>query len=83
MSVVRTKVIHMGILQFERDWTGPRKEDAIRAEFGVGLTRYYQMLDAAIREPDAVRDEPMLVRRLVAGRDARTSAREGRRFSLN
>ncbi|MEO5535677.1 MAG: DUF3263 domain-containing protein [Pseudolysinimonas sp.] len=65
------------LLDFERAWadrTGNR-EAAIRAEFGVSSARYYQMLYALIDSPLAVRDDPILVRRLQRLRDARRRAR--------
>jgi hypothetical protein len=70
------------ILDFERRWwrhSGP-KEEAIRAEFGLSSARYYQLLNAVIDSPIAVRYDPMLVRRLQRARDARTRARAQRAF---
>jgi hypothetical protein len=54
------------ILEFERQWwrnTGA-KEEAIRAEFSLSAARYYQLLNAVIDLPDAVRADPMLINRL-------------------
>ena len=70
------------ILAFERQWWrhAGAKEDAIRAEFGLSPARYYQLLNAVIDLPAAVRHDPMLVRRLLRARDARTSARAAREF---
>lgn len=65
------------ILDFERDWThrdGP-KEDAVREEFGLSTTRYYQVLNSMIDSPAALSYDPMLVRRLQRVRDARMGAR--------
>ena len=61
------------ILAFERDWSaaaGP-KEDSIRTQFGVSVTRYYQLLNAVIDLPAAVRHDPMLVGRLLRARHDR------------
>lgn len=71
-----------GILDFERQWWRHvgAKEDAIRAEFGLTAARYYQLLNAVIDSPAAVRHDPMLVRRLLRARDARTEARAARTF---
>ncbi len=70
------------ILAFERQWWrhAGAKEDAIRSEFGLPAARYYQLLNAVIDSPDAVRHDPMLVKRLIRARDARTDARAARTF---
>jgi hypothetical protein len=70
------------ILEFERQWWrhAGAKEEAIRAEFGLSGARYYQLLNAVIDLPDAVRSDPMLVKRLLRARDARTQARAARAF---
>jgi hypothetical protein len=71
------------VLRFERHWwryTGA-KEEAIRAEFGLSATRYYQLLNALIDSPDALVADPMLVRRLrrlrAQRRQTRAAARGG------
>lgn len=71
------------ILDFERQWWrhAGAKEEAIRAEFSLSAARYYQLLNAVIDSPDAVRYDPMLVGRLQRARDARTSARAARAFT--
>lgn len=65
------------ILGFEHEWWrhGGAKDEAIRREFGVTAARYYQLLNALIDSPAAVAHDPMLVRRLLRVRDARTSDR--------
>lgn len=70
------------ILDFEKQWWRHvgAKEDAIRAEFALTAARYYQLLNAVIDDPAAVRHDPMLVRRLLRARDARTQARAARVF---
>src|SRR4051812_10767695 len=70
----------IAILDFERDWWrhAGAKEEAIRSQFGLSAARYYQLLNTVIDSPDAVRHDPMLVRRLQRARDARTSARAHR-----
>jgi hypothetical protein len=70
------------ILEFERTWWRHvgAKEDAIRAEFALSAARYYQLLNAVIDLPAAVRHDPMLVRRLIRARDARVRARVSRVF---
>jgi hypothetical protein len=68
------------ILEFERQWWrhAGAKEEAIRAEFALSAARYYQLLNAVIDSPAAVRHDPMLVKRLQRARDARTQARARR-----
>jgi hypothetical protein len=70
------------ILTFERQWWRHvgAKEEAIRSQFGLTAARYYQLLNAVIDSPAAVQHDPMLVRRLLRARDARTSARSARAF---
>lgn len=72
----------LAILAFERQWWrhAGAKEEAIRAEFGLSAARYYQLLNAVIDSPAALREDPMLVKRLQRARDARTRARAARAF---
>jgi hypothetical protein len=69
------------ILDFERAWwtePGP-KEAAIRQRFELSPTRYYQVLNDLLDEPDALAYDPLVVRRLRRLRDRRRRARyEGR-----
>jgi hypothetical protein len=71
-----------GILAFEHRWWAHAgaKDEAIRAEFGLTPARYYQLLNAVIDSPAAVRHDPMLVHRLQRVRDARMSRRTMRRL---
>lgn len=71
------------ILAFERDWAhGPAaKEAAIRERFGISAARYYQVLNALIDSPEAVRQDPSLVKRLHRMRQERASLRTARRFA--
>lgn len=71
------------ILDFERQWWrhAGAKEEAIRSQFSLSAARYYQLLNAVIDTPDAVRYDPMLVKRLQRARDARTQARAARSFT--
>ncbi|MGL4340172.1 MAG: DUF3263 domain-containing protein [Rhodoglobus sp.] len=70
------------ILDFERDWWGHAgpKEEAIRLQFSFSTARYYQLLNTVIDLPEAVRHDPMLVKRLQRARAARTAARAARVF---
>ena len=69
------------ILDFERSWwTQPgSKRDAIRRSLSLSATRYYELLAGLVDDDEAVRYEPLVVRRLRRLRDMRRRARfEGR-----
>ena len=70
------------ILEMERrEWRSPgAKELAVRTELGLSSARYYQVLNALLDSPEALRADPMLVKRLRRIRDARVQARRIRRF---
>ena len=72
------------ILEFERQWWkyAGAKEQAIRELFDMGATRYYQILNALIDNPDALAFDPMLVKRLRRMRAARQRARSARRLGI-
>jgi GrpB-like predicted nucleotidyltransferase (UPF0157 family) len=72
------------ILDFERQWWKHAgvKEEAIRETFGLSAARYYQVLGMLIDLPDALRHDPMLVKRLQRMRDARAEARRRRSLDL-
>lgn len=65
------------ILDFERAWWKEpgRKERAIRERFNLSAARYYQLLNRLIDSPDALRHDPMLIRRLRRLRTARRRQR--------
>ncbi|MCK9895724.1 DUF3263 domain-containing protein [Frankia sp. AgB32] len=69
------------VLAFEQGWWRHpgAKEEAIRAEFSLSSTRYYQILNRLIDSEAAMIADPMLVRRLRRLRDQRRAARSGRR----
>jgi len=71
------------ILDFEREWWhhAGAKEAAIRSQFSLSAARYYQLLNAVIDLPAALRHDAMLVKRLLRARDARTQARSARAFT--
>ncbi len=72
------------ILEFERQWWryAGAKEQAIRELFDCSTTRYYQMLNTLIDDPDALRADPMLVKRLRRMRASRQRARAARRLGI-
>lgn len=65
------------ILAFEQRWWrhAGAKEQAIRDNFGLSATRYYQMLNALLDKPAALAAEPMLVGRLRRLRATRSRSR--------
>jgi len=71
------------ILGFERQWWkyAGAKEQAIRDQFGVSATRYYQMLNALLDNPAALAHDAVLVKRLRRLRATRARARTGGRTS--
>ncbi len=70
------------ILAFERQWwqVAGAKDQAVRDEFGLSSTRYYQLLNALIDQPAALIADPMLVKRLQRLRSSRERARSARRL---
>src|ERR1043165_569005 len=73
----------MQVLAFERQWWkhAGSKEQAIRDQFGVSATRYYQMLNALLDNPAARAHAAALVKRLRRLRATRARARTGGRTS--
>jgi hypothetical protein len=67
----------MRLLAFERGtWrTAGAKEQAIVEVLGISATRYYQLLNELIDSPDALKFDPVLVKRLRAQRTRRQRMR--------
>ena len=72
------------ILEFERQWWkyAGAKETAVREQFDMSATRYYQVLNALIDRPEALEVDPLLVRRLRRLRAARQRQRSARRLGF-
>jgi hypothetical protein len=72
------------ILAFERQWWkyAGAKEQAIRENFDMSATRYYQVLNTLIDTPEAMAHDPMLVKRLRRMRSTRQRARSARRLGV-
>lgn len=72
------------ILEFERYWWkyAGAKERAIREQFEVSATRYYQLLNEIIDMPDALTYDPILVKRLQRLRAFRQRQRMARRLGI-
>ncbi|MFZ2504426.1 MAG: DUF3263 domain-containing protein [Nocardioides sp.] len=72
------------ILEFERQWWkyAGAKETAVRQEFDMSATRYYQVLNALIDRPEALVADPLLVRRLRRLRATRQRQRSARRLGF-
>ena len=73
----------IAVLEFERRlWRHPgAKEEAIREVFDLSAARYYQLLNTVIDSPEAVRHDPMLIKRLQRARAARVNTRASRAFT--
>jgi hypothetical protein len=59
-----------------------RQEQAIRDQFGMSATRYYQVLNALIDRPESLAFDPLLVKRLRRLRAARQRQRSARRLGI-
>jgi len=72
------------ILAFERLWWkyAGAKEQAVREQFAMSATRYYQVLNALIDKPEALAFDPLLVKRLRRLRAARQRQRSARRLGI-
>ena len=72
------------ILAFERQWWkyAGAKEQAIRELFDMSATRYYQLLNALIDKPEALAEDPMLIKRLRRLRSTRQRARAAKRLGM-
>jgi hypothetical protein len=66
------------VLDFEsRRFKNPgRKDQAVRDEFGISPTQYFQILNALLDDPAALAHNPTLVARLRRLRTARQQARK-------
>ncbi len=73
------------LLAFERQWWkfAGAKEQAIRDQFQMSATRYYQVLNALIDKPEALIHDPLLVKRLRRLRSSRQRARSARRLGID
>ncbi|RRO19243.1 DUF3263 domain-containing protein [Saccharopolyspora rhizosphaerae] len=65
------------ILDFEREhWKYQgNKERVIQERFGFSPNRYYQRLNRLLDEPEALAQQPALVKRLLNRRDQRAQRR--------
>ena len=73
------------ILAFERHWWkfAGAKEQAIRDKFQMSATRYYQILNALIDKPEALAQDPLLVKRLRRLRATRQRNRSAKRLGID
>lgn len=74
----------LDVLDFERQWWkhAGAKEHAIRERFGLSPTRYYQILNRLLEKQEAMRADPMLVKRLRKLRTSRQRTRAARRLGI-
>jgi hypothetical protein len=72
------------ILVFERQWWSyaGAKDRAIREEFGLSTTRYYQLVNQLIDKRAALEADPMLVKRLRRLRAGRLRKRSATRLGI-
>jgi len=70
------------ILNVENTWpeNNSSKRNHIRNELGLSATRYHQLLDALLQNPDALEAEPMLIHRLQRAQEQKKTLREQRRL---
>jgi hypothetical protein len=73
------------VLDFERAWWQQRgpKERAIRERFALSAARYYQVLNRLLDTQEALRYDPMLVKRLQRLRTARRQQRSARNLGIS
>ncbi|MBN9210892.1 MAG: DUF3263 domain-containing protein [Microbacterium sp.] len=78
-----TSIMTTELLDFEEQWPrwSGRKDEAIRARFGIPPARYFQILNRVIDTREALELRPMLVRRLRRRRDA-GAAEQRRRHAV-
>ncbi|MCB0916230.1 MAG: DUF3263 domain-containing protein [Actinobacteria bacterium] len=76
--------LERAILEFERQWWrySGAKEQAIRDEFGLSATTYYQTLTVLLDKRAALEHDPLLVKRLRRLRASRRRARTARRLGV-
>jgi len=69
--------LERGVLEFERQWwqLPMAKEHAIRARFDMSGPQYYQILNALIDRQEALKADPLLVKRLRRMRAGRREQR--------
>jgi ABC-type uncharacterized transport system ATPase subunit len=68
------------MLEFERDWPVKKagKGEAIRVQFAMSLARYYQVLGSVIVTEEALKFDPLLVKRLLRQQEDRRRSRNAR-----
>lgn len=72
------------MLTFERQWWkfAGSKDEAIRQQFDMSGTRYFQILNGLIDRPEALAADPLLVKRLRRMRSSRQKARAARNLGM-
>ena len=84
-SILELSARDAEILAFERQWWkfAGAKEQAIRDKFQMSATRYYQVLNALIDKPEALVQDPLLVKRLRRLRASRQRNRSAKRLGID
>jgi Protein of unknown function (DUF3263) len=78
--VPKLSELEQRVLAFERKWWrhAGSKEQAIREQFDLSATRYYQLLNKLLDLPEALEFDPIVVGRLRRLRASRARARSSR-----
>lgn len=73
----------MAILDFEGRWwhASAPKDQAIREQFDLSASRYYQILNSLMDRPEALEYSKLLVKRLRRQREMRQRQRSAARLS--
>lgn len=73
MEAAHLSTLEEQILAFERQWHtfGGVKEHAIREQFNLSSTAYFQILNSLLDNPEAYERDPILIKRLRRIRDGR------------
>lgn len=73
--------VERSVLEFEARHPRhtPRKDDLIRRELDLSVTRYYRILGTLIESPAALEFDPLLVGRLRRMQQSRSAERAARR----
>lgn len=74
----------LAMLDLERQWWqyAGAKEQRIREQFDLTTTRYYQQLNVLIDRDEALRHDPLLIKRLRRLRAQRQRTRSARRLGI-
>lgn len=83
MDSEQLSTLEQKVLEFERKWhtLGGAKEHAIREQFNMSSTAYFQVLNSLLDNPLAYAQDPILIKRLRRIRDGRQRDRAQSRMA--